>query len=107
MSELGDLIVNHGPFTEPLRFGGFGDQDEFTDHRHLDALRDELIELRAIVAKVETDQCGCLGGPLSIEWADPPAPPLGRKHPTCIDVTTIDQPPRSAWMCGPDCPKEA
>jgi transcriptional regulator with XRE-family HTH domain len=28
-------------------------------------------------------------------------------HPTCIDVTAIDQPPRSAWICGPDCPKEA
>jgi hypothetical protein len=28
-------------------------------------------------------------------------------HPTCIEVTGNDQPPRSAWTCGPDCPKEA
>ena len=28
-------------------------------------------------------------------------------HPTCIDVTGIDQEPRSEWTCGPDCPKEA
>jgi hypothetical protein len=28
-------------------------------------------------------------------------------HPTCIDVTGNDQPPCSAWTCGPDCPKEA
>lgn len=27
-------------------------------------------------------------------------------HPTCIDVTGIDQPPHSAWVCGPDCPEE-
>jgi hypothetical protein len=32
---------------------------------------------------------------------------LAGPHPTCIDVTAIDQPPRSAWICGPDCPKEA
>jgi hypothetical protein len=31
----------------------------------------------------------------------------GAPHPTCIDVTAIDQEPRSAWTCGPDCPKEA
>jgi len=41
------------------------------------------------------------------EWQDPPPPPVNRPHPTCIDVTGIDQPPRSAWTCGPDCPKEA
>lgn len=28
-------------------------------------------------------------------------------HPTCIDVTGTDQPPRSVWTCGPDCPEEA
>jgi hypothetical protein len=28
-------------------------------------------------------------------------------HPTCIDVTAIDQTPRSEWICGPECPKEA
>lgn len=28
-------------------------------------------------------------------------------HPTCIDVTKFHQPPRSAWVCGPECPKEA
>jgi hypothetical protein len=28
-------------------------------------------------------------------------------HPTCIDATAIDQPPRSEWTCGSDCPKEA
>lgn len=28
-------------------------------------------------------------------------------HPTCIDVTGIDQTPRSEWVCGPECPKEA
>jgi hypothetical protein len=35
--------------------------------------------------------------------SDPPNPP----HPTCIDVTAIDQTPRSEWICGPECPKEA
>lgn len=34
-------------------------------------------------------------------------PPLNRPHPTCIDVTAIDQTPRSEWACGPECPKEA
>ena len=47
MSDLGDLIVEHGPFTQPLCFGGFGDEDELTDYRKLDELRDELIRLRA------------------------------------------------------------
>jgi hypothetical protein len=28
-------------------------------------------------------------------------------HPTCIDVTATDQTPRSEWVCGPECPKEA
>jgi hypothetical protein len=28
-------------------------------------------------------------------------------HPTCIDVTAVDQTPRSEWICGPECPKEA
>jgi hypothetical protein len=28
-------------------------------------------------------------------------------HPTCVDVTGIDQEPRSVWTCGPDCPEEA
>lgn len=28
-------------------------------------------------------------------------------HPTCIEVTGIDQTPRSQWACGPQCPKEA
>ena len=34
-------------------------------------------------------------------WGEHPA------HPTCIDVTGIDQTPRSEWTCGPECPKEA
>ena len=34
-------------------------------------------------------------------WGEHPA------HPTCIDVTAIDQPPGSEWACGPECPKEA
>jgi hypothetical protein len=38
------------------------------------------------------------------EWEDAP---LGRPHPTCIDVTGTDQEPRSEWACGPECPKEA
>lgn len=32
---------------------------------------------------------------------------VNRPHPTCIDVTAIDQTPRSEWICGPECPKEA
>jgi hypothetical protein len=28
-------------------------------------------------------------------------------HPTCIDVTVFGQTPRSEWICGPECPKEA
>lgn len=35
------------------------------------------------------------------EWA--PAGP----HPTCRDVSGIDQMPGSQWICGPECPKEA
>jgi hypothetical protein len=31
----------------------------------------EIEELRAIVAKAEEEQCGCLGGPLTIEWVVP------------------------------------
>jgi hypothetical protein len=69
MSTLGDRIVEHGPFTEPLRFGGFGDDDELTDYRELNELRDELIGMRAAIAKADRDQCGCLGGILS-EWAE-------------------------------------
>jgi hypothetical protein len=41
------------------------------------------------------------------EWEDAGPPPLNRPHPTCIDVTATDQTPRSAWTCGPECPKEA
>lgn len=29
-----------------------------------------------------------------------------RKHETCIDVTGIDQPKASEFICGPDCPKD-
>jgi hypothetical protein len=29
----------------------------------------------------------------------------GRKHSTCIDVTAIDKPKESEFVCGPDCPK--
>lgn len=25
-------------------------------------------------------------------------------HPTCIDVSTIEQGRGTAWVCGPDCP---
>lgn len=51
----------------------------------------EIDELRAIVAKAEEDQCGCLGGPLTIEWAAPVADsctcvyrPNGGADPNCI-----------------------
>lgn len=27
-----------------------------------------------------------------------------RRHPTCIDVTKLTEPPRSSWVCGPGCP---
>lgn len=27
-----------------------------------------------------------------------------RLHVTCIDVTTLDAAPGSAWVCGPHCP---
>jgi hypothetical protein len=63
---LADRIITDGPFAagdvqpEWMRWPKSADYNE---------LRDELIELRAIVAKVEADQCGCLGGPLTIEWA--------------------------------------
>jgi hypothetical protein len=36
--------------------------------------RAEVDDLRTIVAKAEDDQCGCLGGPLTIEWAIPLGP---------------------------------
>jgi hypothetical protein len=62
---LADLIIELGPFSAGdvippalLRLTAVG----------MNELRDELIELRAIVAKVEDEQCGCLGGPFSIEW---------------------------------------
>jgi hypothetical protein len=41
------------------------------------------------------------------DWQDAGPPPLNRPHPTCIDVTAIDQTPRSEWICGPECPQEA
>lgn len=71
MSDLGDLIIEHGPFTQPLHFGGFGDDDELTDYRKLNELRDELIAMRTAAATAARDQCGCLGGLLS-EWGDLP-----------------------------------
>jgi hypothetical protein len=33
-------------------------------------------------------------------------PPLNRPHETCIDVTQMQNRPRSEWVCGPHCPKE-
>jgi hypothetical protein len=41
------------------------------------------------------------------EWEQAGPPTLNRPHPTCRDVTAIDQTPRSEWICGPECPKEA
>ena len=41
------------------------------------------------------------------EWREAGPPPVNRPHPTCRDVTGIDQTPRSEWICGPECPKEA
>jgi hypothetical protein len=38
-------------------------------HAEEAGLAAEVTELREILAKVENDQCGCLGGPLTIEWA--------------------------------------
>lgn len=32
-------------------------------------------------------------------WGEHPA------HPTCVDVTRLDQMPRSEWKCGRDCPR--
>lgn len=64
---LADLIIEHGrwwPGQSVKELLG-----KVVDCHELNQLRDELIEMRAIIAKVESDQCGCLGGPLSIEWA--------------------------------------
>jgi hypothetical protein len=41
------------------------------------------------------------------DWEQAGPPPLNRPHPTCVDVTATDQTPRSEWICGPECPKEA
>ncbi len=46
MSHLGDLIVEVGPFAEGEELGGFG--HALTSIADLNALRDELIELREL-----------------------------------------------------------
>lgn len=75
MSDLGDLIVEHGPYSQDLLIGaGFSGPLRWVRAADLAALRDELIELRQLrtaAATAARDQCGCLGGLLG-EWSDLP-----------------------------------
>lgn len=65
-SKLGDLIVEHGPYSPENPQGEL--LWRIGRYAEVNALRDELIELRTVLAKVEDNQCGCLGGPLTMEW---------------------------------------
>lgn len=51
---------------------------------------------------------GCTGHTEAVALSGhPDAFAVQSPHPTCIDVTAIDQKPGSEWICGPECPKEA
>ncbi len=38
-------------------------------------------------------------------WSDGTRSSGVPRHPTCIDVTQVWQPPRSEFICGPECPQ--
>lgn len=99
---LADTIIEVGPFAPGEEMGGLG----MALHRSADLneLRDELIELRAIVAKCRACTCGHDG--LDEMFHVRPCPVAERRFAR-LDVTGTDQPPRSEWACGPECPKEA
>jgi hypothetical protein len=59
--------------------------------------------------KTYTDGAGrvhiATGGRCEPDVRTPEGEPNGiHQHTTCIDVTPPNRPPRSEWVCGPDCP---
>lgn len=74
MSQLADMIVDNGPYVagQAMPFPRTPGGHPLISAAQINELRDELIELqeaREIIAKAEDHQCGCLGGPFTIEWA--------------------------------------
>jgi hypothetical protein len=81
------------------------EQDRQRYQRELDAyLADELTEEHPLV-KLQRRRLATVTRVLTDPRFGLTAVPV--PHPTCIDVTAIDQTPRSEWICGPECPKEA